>query len=453
MNILRFSVLGLLVIALGCSKAPEALSAESTEPAPSEAVSSEPVKSAQAHWPEFRGPLGNGSAVDAENAPLHWSEEEQVAWKTAIPHIGWSSPVVLGDQIWLTTATEDGSDYYVIQVNAVTGEVELNEALFHSDNPEPLGNDVNCYASPSPIVEADRVYVHFGSYGTACLDANTKEVLWRREDLECLHFRGPGSSPVLFEDLLILSFDGIDVQYLTALNKDTGETVWRTDRTTEWQDLDEEGKPKRNGDFRKAFSTPLIVESNGSPLMINCGSYTTYAHDPRTGKEIWKASNGGFTPQARPVFRDGVVYVTTGYAPTELLAIRVDGEGDVTDSHVAWRNDAKTLPSMTSPLLVDGLLYLVNNKGGTVTCLDSATGEEVWTERLGGNFVASPLYAAGRLYFPSATGMTTVMKAGRTAEILAENRLDEGFMASPAMVGSSLILRTKTHLYRIDPEN
>lgn len=404
---------------------------------------------AQEHWPEFRGPLGNGSAVDVSQGPENWSETEHVSWKTAIPHMGWSSPAILGDQIWITTATEDGSDYYVIQLNAETGKIKRNKKLFHSDDPEPLGNAVNCYASPSPVLEEGRVYIHFGSYGTACLDTDTGKVLWKRDDLECRHFRGPGSSPILFEDLLILSFDGIDQQYLTALDKNTGKTVWRTDRTTVFDDLDERGRPKNLGDYRKAFSTPLIVESGGKPLMISPGSFSVFGYDPRTGKEIWNVRHGSHTARVRPVFADGIVYVTAGGGPTELLAIRVDGEGDVTDSHVVWRKSDGAVPTTPSLLLIDSLLYLGTDRG-IVTCLDAADGEEVWTERIGGNYVASPLHAGDNLYFFSTQGKTTVMKAGRNPKIGGTNELDAGCMASPAMLGSSLILRSKTHLYRIE---
>lgn len=443
MNLFRLGVtVAFMGILPGCGEEAPAL----------QSVAAAPVDAMQVHWPQFRGPLGNGNAVDATDAPIEWSEEKNVAWKTAIPDMGWSSPAILGNQIWLTTATKDGSDYFVVQVDADTGEIVRNDHLFHSDNPEPLGNNVNCYASPSPVVEAGRVYAHFGSYGTACLDANTGAVLWKRDDLECRHFRGPGSSPILFEDLLILTFDGVDVQYLTALNTETGETVWRTDRSTVWDDLDEDGNPKADGDFRKAYSTPVIVESEGEPIMISPGSFSAFAYDPRTGKEIWKTPHKSHSAQIRPVYEDGVVYVTTGYSPTELMAIRVDGKGDVTDSHVKWRRSGKILPTTPSSLLVDGLLYLGTDRG-IVTCLDSATGEEIWSERIGGNYVASPLSAAGRLYFFSTNGQTTVMKAGRTPEVLATNRLEAGFMASPAMLGSSLILRTKTHLYRIDVES
>ena len=404
---------------------------------------------AQDHWPQFRGPLGNGHAIGAPDAPNEWSETKNVVWKTPIPHKGWSSPAVSDDQIWLTTATEEGSDYYVIQIDADTGEIVQNERLFHSDSPEPLGNNVNCYASPSPVLEGDRVYVHFGSYGTACLDTTTGEVLWKRDDLKCRHFRGPGSSPILFEDLLILTFDGVDVQYLTALNKMTGETVWRTDRSTVFDDLDADGKPKAQGDYRKAYSTPVIIESQGKPLMISPGSFSVFAYDPRTGEEIWNVRHKSHSAQIRPVFADGIIYVTTGYSPTNLIAIRVDGEGDITDTHVTWSVNDRRLPTTPSSLLVDGLLYLGSDRGD-VTCLDAASGEELWQEHIGGNYVASPLYAGGKLYFFSTQGKTTVLKTGRTMEVLSENRLDDGCMASPAMLGSSLIMRTKTHLYRIE---
>ena len=208
-------------------------------------------------WPEFRGPFGNGHATadDAKPAglPLRWSETENVQWKTLIPDCGWSTPVVMGGQVWLTTATEDGHDFFVLCVDAESGQVRFEQKLFHADKPDPLGNNVNCYASPSPVIEPGRVYVSFGSYGTACLDTATQKTIWQRSDLPCRHYRGPGSSPILFEDLLILTMDGVDVQYLVALDKNTGRTVWKTDRTTAWNDLNADGKPKSEGDLRKAI--------------------------------------------------------------------------------------------------------------------------------------------------------------------------------------------------------
>jgi outer membrane protein assembly factor BamB len=407
-------------------------------------------------WPDWRGPWQNGvvRAVGTSpvGLPLQWSETENVKWKTPIPLKGWSSPVVMDNQIWLTTATEDGHDFYAICVDAGTGEIKFNEKLFHSDNPESLGNEVNGYASPSPVIEPGRVYVHFGSYGTACLDTATCKVIWQRTDLPCRHFRGPGSSPILFENSLILTFDGVDVEYTTALDKKSGKTVWKTDRTTQWRDLDENGKPKREGDFRKAFSTPFIIDAGGGNFqMISPGSWATYAYDPRTGREIWKTHNDSYTPAACAVSGNGLAYVITGNEPIELWAMRLDGTGDVTDTHVAWKLQDQYVPQIPSPVFADGLLYMTSSDGMAM-CVDAATGKPVWTKRIGGSYYASPIYADGRVYFFSVQGKSTVLKAGNTGEVLAANRLDTGMMASAAVSGKALFLRTKTHLYRIEAD-
>ena len=371
-----------------------------------------------------------------------------MAWKTPIPHRGWSTPVVLDGRTWLTTATPDGHEFFAVGADAATGRIFFNERIFREMDPEPLGNRVNSYASPSPVIEPGRVYVHFGSYGTACLDAATGKVLWQRRDLPCRHYRGPASSPILFEDLLILSMDGVDVQYVAALDKQTGRTVWRTDRSVEWDDLGPDGTPIREGDFRKAFCTPLIVRAAGRTQMISLGAKAAYAYDPRTGKELWRVCHPGHSSAPMPVADGERVYVCTGHGRTQLLAIRLDGTGDVTDTHVAWTY-GDDVPLTASPILSGGLLYMVSD-GGAVTCLEAATGEQVWRERISGNYAASPILAGGRLYFFSQQGTATVMAVGREARVLATNRLDDGFMASPAVADGALILRTKTHLYRIE---
>jgi outer membrane protein assembly factor BamB len=406
-----------------------------------------------ADWPQFRGPEGDGHAPLAASGslPTRWSESENVRWKTAIDHKGWSSPVVSGGKVWMTTATEEGNDFFVVAVDAQSGEVLVNKQLFHSDNPEPLGNDMNCYASPSPAIEDGRVYIHFGTYGTACLDAETAEVLWERTDIHCRHYRGPGSSPFLYEELLVLTMDGVDVQYVIALDKVTGKTVWKTDRSTAWRDVNEDGEIHREGDMRKAFSTPIIIQVDGKRQLLSVASMTTFAYDPRTGKELWKILLPGYSPSTRPVYSDGLAFVTTGYEETELWAIRPGGEGDLTDSNVAWKIDGPGVPNTPSPLLADGLLYALSDRG-MVTCLEAATGEEVWRERIGGNYMASPLYAGGHLYFFSMQGKTTVLKAGRTFEVVGVSELDEGFMASPAVADGDLFLRSKTHLYCIEAD-
>ena len=428
-------------------------------------------------WPEFRGPYGNGHAAadDAKPAglPLRWSETENVKWKTPIPYSGWSTPVVMGGQVWLTTATEDGHDFFVLCLDANTGRIEFNGKLFHCDNPEPLGNSVNCYAAPSPVIEPGRysgettvtagmlrnaapssaiepgrVYLHFGCYGTACADTTTRKTIWARNDLPCRHFRGPGSSPILFGDLLILSMDGIDVQYLVALDKKTGHTVWKTNRTTQWDDLEADGTPKMQGDYHKSFSTPLILDLNGKPVMISLGSKQAYAYDPRTGGEIWKVWHGSHTAAPRPVFGGGLVLFATGLGKPEVWAVKPDGQGDVSRSHVVWKSD-KAVPKTASPVVVGDLLFMVSDDG-MASCTEIATGNQLWKKALGGRFAASPIHADGRLYFCNQKGITTVIKPGRTCEVLATNTLENGCMASPAVAGKALFLRTKTHLYRIE---
>ncbi len=407
---------------------------------------------ARGYWPEFRGPSGMGLASAPGDTkplglPLHWSETENVTWKTAIPHRGWSTPVVMDGRIWLTTATLDGHDFFVICVDADSGRILLNKKLFHADNPEPLGNRVNCYASPSPAIEPGRVYIHFGSYGTACMDTATHEVLWRRTDLPCRHYRGPGSSVILYQGLLILTMDGVDLQYLVALDKKTGRTVWKTDRSVDFDDLGSDGKPTREGDFRKAFSTPLIIDVNGTKQMISAGAKAVYGYDPAGGREIWRLSHRDHSSSARPVFGRGLAYVMTGLSRTELLAIRLGPRGELNDSHIAWRTK-HSVPRMPSPLLVDDLLFTINDSG-VATCMDAATGSQFWKENIRGDYIASPIYADGRIYCFSNDGRTTVLAAARNYNLLATNKLASGFMASPATSKNALILRTKTHLYKI----
>ena len=407
----------------------------------------------RADWPEFRGPFGDGyvsppGVTHIIGLPLRWSETENVAWKTAIPHRGWSTPAVLGDQVWLTTATVEGHDFFVICVSADKGEILFNKKLFHSDNPEPLGNNVNAYATPSPVIEPGRVYIHFGSYGTACLDTKTAEVLWSRTDLPCRHYRGPSSSPILFHDFLILTMDGVDLQYLTALDKKTGQTVWKTDRSVEWNDADVPGQMARDGDLRKAHSTPLVVPYKDGFQLLSAGAKAAYGYEPLSGKELWRVRYPAWSAAPRPVYGQGLGFFVTGHGQTELLAVRLDGRGDVTDTQIAWKTDAM-VPKTASPILVGDLLYMVSDDG-VLTCLEAAGGKQVWRSRIGGTYAASPIYGDDRIYFFSQQGKTTVLKPGRELSIVATNSLANGFMASPAVSGRALFLRTKTDLYRVE---
>ena len=411
------------------------------------------VPTARADWPDFRGPFGDGHVSAPGDTkpiglPLTWSETENIKWKTEIPERGWSTPVVMDGRIWLTTATPDGHDFFAICVDLETGKLLLNQKLFHSDKPEPLGNNQNGYASPSPAIEAGRVYVHFGSYGTACLDSATGKVIWQRQDLPCRHYRGPASSVILFENLLILTMDGADVQYLVALDKQTGQTVWKTDRSVKFNDAEGIQTFAKDGDLRKAHSTPLIVNIDGQPQMFSPGAKAAYAYDPRTGRELWQVRFFAWSAAPRPLYSQGLAFMITGLGATELLAVRTGGQGDVTDTHIAWRFN-KSVARTSSPIIVDDLLYMASDDG-TMTCLEVATGNQVWRERVGGNYSASPIYADGRIYIANEKDKTTVLKPGRTFEVLATNTLDAGCMASPAVAGKALIWRTKMHLYRIE---
>ena len=408
---------------------------------------------AQANWPQFRGPWGGGQVAASGDTrllglPLEWSETNNIQWKTEIPERGWSTPVVWGDQIWLTTATLDGHDFFVLCVDAKTGKILLDDKLFHCDAPEPLGNAVNGYATPSPAIEAGHVYVHFGSYGTACLDTGTRQVLWKRSDLPCRHYRGPSSSLVLFKDLIIVTLDGVDLQYVVALDKVTGKTVWKTDRSFTWDDKNDPSAMVRDGDRHKAHSTPLLIDYNSKTQLISTAARSAYGYDPATGKELWRIHHDSWSAAPMPVYRQGLAFLISGAGKTKLIAVRVDGQGDVTDTHEAWTVDS-LVANTASPLLVDDLLYMVTDDG-MVTCLETASGKEVWRQRIKGKYAASPIYADGRLYFFNQAGETTVLKPGRTFQLLCTNTLADGFMASPAVAGKTFILRTKTSLYRVE---
>jgi outer membrane protein assembly factor BamB len=389
------------------------------------------------HWPRFRGPNGDGRSE--ARVPRRWSETENVAWKTPIHGRGWSSPVIWGEQIWLTTATPDGKKMAAIAVGREDGRILRDTVLFEVESPAPI-HVLNSYASPTPVIEEGRVYLSFGSYGTAALDTRSGETVWARRDLPCDHFRGPGSSPILFGGLFILHFDGFDHQYVVALDKETGRTVWRTDRSNDFG--------TDNGDFKKAYSTPLVIDAAGKLQLISPGSRAAMAYDPFTGKELWQVRFESFSSTAAPLFGHGLVYINTGFGKADLLAVRPDGAGDVTATHVAWTLK-KGVGSKPSAILDGELIYLVHD-AGVASCVEARTGDVVWSERLGGSYSASPVMAGGAIYFFSQEGAATVIEPGRELRRIAANELDHGFMASPAIAGKALFLRTEKHLYRIE---
>jgi outer membrane protein assembly factor BamB len=385
-------------------------------------------------WPQFRGPTGQGHSAE-RGVPIEWSESRNVVWKTPVPGRGWSSPVVAGGRVWVTTATRaTGVSLRALAFDVETGREVVNVEVFRAGTADLL-NFKNSHASPTPIVEGDRVYVHFGADGTAAL-TTSGDVVWRKRlPYESQH--GNGGSPILFGDLLILSCDGSDDAFVVALDKRSGEVRWRTRR-------------RRPAD--QAYSTPLVIRVGDRDQIVSVGAFRAAAYDPQSGREIWRVSyDDGFSNVPRPVFGHGLVYIATGFQQPSLMAVRVDGAGDVSRTHVAWTL-GRAAPLTPSPLLAGNELYVVNDVG-IATCLDARTGEPHWVQRLGGNYSASPVLADGRIYFLSEEGVATVIAPGTTFSRLATNTLDGAVLASMAVSAGSFFIRTDTHVYRIGAPN
>jgi outer membrane protein assembly factor BamB len=296
---------------------------------------------------------------------------------------------------------------------------------------------LNSYASPTPVTDGERLYCHFGSIGTVAMDLKSGEVVWQKR-FSLDEITGPGSSPVLCDGLLILTCDGADDQFLTALQCATGDVVWRTARPPIVAEDDK---------LRRAFSTPLVIEHAGRKQLIAPGAQWVVAYSPATGEELWRVRNSetGHAVVPRPVYRAGVVYICTGWVEHQLWAIRVDGTGDVTESHVLWKH-RRQAPEIASPIIVGGEIYFASTLG-IATCLDVETGEMLWQHRLGGSYAASPLSADGKLYFTNTTGTTTVLQPGREYQELARNQLHGQTLASLAVYGESLLIRTDSAMY------
>jgi outer membrane protein assembly factor BamB len=390
-----------------------------------------------AQWTQFRGPMGQGLAIDAE-PPLTWSEKKNVRWKTPIPGQGHSSPVIWGNQIWLTTAAADGKKLGVVCVDVETGRITQSVTVFTPDKVEEI-HLKNSHASTTPVIEAGKLYVHFGTYGAAAIETSTGSVLWKNEDLQIEHQGGPGSSPVLYKENLIVTCDGADRQYVAALDTKTGKERWKRLRSAPLRD---------NPVTHRAFATPLLIEYQGEPQVICPGADQLHAYHPGTGAEIWHVRYTGFSTVPCPAFDGERVYFCTGYFEPELWAVKPDGQGDVTATHVAWKYK-NAVPDTPSPLIYDGRLYTVSDKG-VGTCLNAETGKRLATFRLNGSFSASPLLAGGHIFCCSEEGKTRVVLPGDKPKIVENNELPGRIMASPAAIGRSLYLRTDDGLYRIE---
>jgi len=404
-----------------------------------------------ADWPEFRG--GNNGIAAKARPPLTWSETNHVKWQVHLPGRGRSSPVTLGHRLFLTTALETGVQrvnikgddmqkaehvsLWVLGLDQRDGKILWQKQLFDVSQPSPV-HWQNSWATPTPVVESGRVYADFGTYGTVCLDAKSGREFWRAS-LPVDHMVGPGSSPVVWKNLLILVRDGIDTQYVAALDKRTGRTAWRTERP-----------PLHGGNaLRKAFSTPIFVAHNGRTEAVIPGAQWVVAYDPASGRELWRVNHGeGFSFGTQPVTADGVVYVGTGLFHPQIWAIRLGGAGDVTQTHVAWKSDRRA-PDMSSPVLLGEEIYWVSDNG-LVSCSDRKSGAQVWQKSVGTTCLASPISAGGRLYVFERSGKTSVFKVGREMELLATNSVPGPLIATPAFVGQRIYLRTDDTLYCLE---
>ena len=394
------------------------------------------VAAVRADWPEFRGATGQGHSL-ATGLPVNWSETENIRWKTEIDGLAWSSPVVAGDHIYVTSAVpraENQVDLKLICLDSRTGEFLWQKTIFEHDQNVRM-HKKNSHASPTPIIAGETIYAHFGPHGTARLTLDG-ELVWKQK-LEYAPVHGNGGSPALADDVLVICCDGGDTQYVVGLETDTGEIRWKTNRETD---------PQKGF----SFSTPLVIGINGQQQAICPGSDAVFAYDPQTGREIWRVDYpGGYSVTPRPVFGNGLVFVCTGFQTPRLLAIDPTGSGNVTETHLRWSTD-RGVPHSPSVLLVDQNIYFVSDKG-IASCLDARTGQQHWQERLGGNFSASPLFADGRIYFQDENGQAIVLRADASFEELSRNRLtdEERTFASYAVDGSALLIRTETALYRV----
>jgi outer membrane protein assembly factor BamB len=402
-------------------------------------------------WPQFRGPSGDGHS-DAKNVPTKWAENKNIKWKVAVHDKGWSSPVVWGKQVWVTTATAKGDKYYAVCFERDTGKVIYDLLLFELGpketavvGPTPFEDweKYNSHASPTPLLEEGRIYVHFGASGTACIDTTNGKVLWKQTELKCNHHRGAGSSPIFAGDLVILTFDGFDVQFLVALNKSDGKIAWKQDRKLHPATM--------NGDLKKAYSTPLLIELEGKKLIVSPSAGATAAYDAKTGAEVWRVLHGGMNASLRPVFGHGMIFTASSDGGKQMVAVKVDGKGDVTNTHTAWTFN-KGAPNRSSFLLTGDHLLMVNS-GGIASCVSVKDGKELNKTRLdpkANKFTASPILVDKKWYVFDEDGNSFVLSADENLKILETNKLASGCKASPAAVDGQLFVRTLTHLYCLE---
>lgn len=403
----------------------------------------------QENWTHFRGSSLSGIST-SKSLPLK-IDDQVIRWKTDIHDNGYSSPVVYNNQIWVTSAKADGKELYAICIDFLTGKIIFDIKVFSPDDIEHK-HSINTYASPTPCIEKDFVYVHYGNLGTACINTTNGFVVWKRTDLKCKHVQGPGSSPVLYKNLLILHFDGVDIRYVVALDKTNGKTVWQSNRPEEaFASLPEIGK--------KAYITPLIIKVKDQDMLISNSSAVCTALNPDNGHEIWRVIDGAESTISMPFAENGIVYWYSGFMMskegkkyTDLLAVDPDGSGDISNKNVLWKKyDEQDQNQMLTPLIKNGLIYTINTRNNLM-CIDAKTGKEIWSSHLTSNYNSSPVYADGIIWFFSVKGDVLAIKAGQKFEIVYRTKLDSGVWSTPAILRNSMIIRTEKYLCRISQE-
>lgn len=397
---------------------------------------------AAALWPEFRGPTAQGHA-DARGLPTEWSPEKNIVWRTELPGRAWSSPVLAQGRIILTNAVPingtdetQGVSLRVCTVDPTTGKPGWDTGIFQVTDETALRmHRKNSQASPSVVYEAGRIYAHFSHHGTACLD-ETGRILWTNQEHHRKSKHGTGGSPVIVDDLLVFHNDCDETPGVVALDKATGKTRWRVAR------------PATEAESKFSFCTPLVIEVQGRKQIISPGSGVVQALNPADGSEIWHVLYAsGYSVVPRPVSAHGMVFLSSGYNKPVGYAIRVDGRGDVTGTHVAWTTN-KHVPHNPSMLVVGDELYMLDD-GGFLSCLDARSGTLHYQERLLGPCSASLLFADDRIYAIDELGKAAVVAPGRTFRVLATSELREKTLASMAVCDSDLLIRTEKAIYRI----
>ena len=397
-------------------------------------------------WTHFRGSKLNGVSLE-RGFPLSWNDSTNISWKFPDPGKGWSSPLVYGEQVWITTASRESQEMRAICLDLQSGEELHNLLIFRPESLHRI-HAVNSYATPTGAIEAGFIYLHVGRYGTACLNTSTGERIWERTDIQCEHIQGPGSSLMLYKDKLIVHMEGTDLQQILALDKRSGKTIWRTERPADlYEDMADIGK--------KAFITPIVVNVKGRDLLISNGSSVCIAYDAETGKEVWRVVQGEDSTISMPVEGDGLVYFYTAFVTgedgikyAELFAVDPDGTGDISSSQIRWRMKAPIL-QLSTPVFVGNRLYTVDSKG-VFYSLDATTGQIGWSEKLKGKFHSSPIFADGYLYISTTKGETLVYSAGTKPELVDRNKLKGEIWATPAFSGGAILMRTSEFLYRIN---